>query len=113
MTKSETKVDRRTFLAGSAALIGAAAVPTAVSYARILGANDRLSLAHIGPGSRGRELAWIVAQHKTTHNVEITAGYSWAIARAITRAFAAGRQPIGPTGPEESDQTMGSTRARV
>ena len=54
MTKSETKVDRRTFLAGSAALIGAAAVPTAVSYARILGANDRVSLAHIGPGSRGR-----------------------------------------------------------
>jgi len=73
MSKSETKTDRRSFLTGSAALIGAAAMPKAVSYARILGANDRISLAHIGPGNRGQELAWIIAQHKTTHNVEMTA----------------------------------------
>src|SRR6201997_5002189 len=73
MSKSEMKTDRRTFLAGSAALIGAAVVPKAVSYARILGANDRISLAHIGPGDRGQELDWIIAQHKTTHNVEMTA----------------------------------------
>src|SRR5579864_624328 len=73
MSKSETKIDRRTFLTGSAALIGAAMVPTAVSYAKILGANDRISLAHIGPGDRGQELDWIIAQRKTTHNVEMTA----------------------------------------
>src|SRR5215813_10356050 len=73
MSKLETKTDRRTFIAGSAALIGAAVVPKAVSYARILGANDRISVGHIGPGDRGQELDWIIAQHKTTHNVEMTA----------------------------------------
>src|SRR5262249_57556958 len=73
MSRSEGKIDRRTFLTGSAALIGATAIPTAVSYARILGANDRISLGHIGAGSRGQELAWIIAQHKTPHNVEMTA----------------------------------------
>ena len=73
MSKLETKTDRRTFIAGSAALMGAAVVPKAISYARILGANDRISLAHIGPGNRGQELDWIIAQHKTTHNVEIIA----------------------------------------
>src|SRR5215470_17996820 len=73
MSKSETKTDRRTFLTRSVELIGAAVVPKAISYARILGANDRISLAHIGPGNRGQELDWIIAQHKTTHNVEITA----------------------------------------
>jgi predicted dehydrogenase len=73
MRESEMKTDRRTFLTGSAALIGAAVVPKAVSYARILGANDRISLAHIGPGNRGQELDWIIAQHKTAHNVEMTA----------------------------------------
>src|SRR5206468_12365973 len=56
------------------ALIGGAAIaPTASSYSRILGANERISLAHIGAGSRGQELAWVVAQHKARHNVEMTA----------------------------------------
>jgi predicted Zn-dependent protease len=73
MSESETKTDRRTFLAGSAAVIGAAVIPTAVSYARILGANDRISLAHIGIGNRGQELDWIIAQHKKDKNVEMTA----------------------------------------
>ena len=73
MSESETKTDRRTFLAGSAAVIGAAVIPNAVSYARILGANDRISLAHIGIGNRGQELDWIIAQHKTGKNVEMTA----------------------------------------
>ena len=74
MRKSQAKIDRRGFLTGSAALIGAAAIaPTASSYSRILGANERISLAHIGPGNRGQELAWVVAQHKARHNVEMTA----------------------------------------
>ena len=73
MSESATKTDRRTFLAGSAAVIGAAVIPNAVSYARILGANDRISLAHIGIGNRGQELDWIIAQHKTDKNVEMTA----------------------------------------
>src|SRR5438093_6597036 len=74
MRKSQAKIDRRGFLTGSAALIGGAAIaPTASSYSRILGANGRISLAHIGPGNRGQELAWVVAQHKARHNVEMTA----------------------------------------
>src|SRR6266576_395122 len=74
MSDSRKRIDRRSFLAGSAALLGGAAIaPTASSYDRILGANARISLAHIGPGSRGQELAWVVAQHRTRHNVEMTA----------------------------------------
>jgi predicted dehydrogenase len=74
MSDSRKRIDRRSFLAGSAALIGGAAIaPTASSYNRILGANARISLAHIGPGNRGQELTWIVAQHRTRHNVEMTA----------------------------------------
>ena len=73
MQKSESRIDRRGFLTGSAALIGGAALaPTASSYSRILGANERISLAHIGPGNRGQELAWIVSKHKDHHNVEVT-----------------------------------------
>ncbi len=56
-------MDRRTFLAGF----------TAASYSRVLGANDRISLGHIGVGSRGRGLESIVAGLKTSHNVEVTA----------------------------------------
>jgi predicted dehydrogenase len=82
MSKSETKADRRSFLTESAALIGGAVLSKAVSYARILGANDRISLAHIGPGNRGQELAWIIAQHKTAHNVEMTAVCDlWSVRR--------------------------------
>src|SRR3984893_6150874 len=87
MSKSETKFNRRNFLTGSAALIGAAMVPTALSYGKILGANDRISLAQIGPGSRGQELDWIIAQHKATHNVEMTAVCDlWSVhrERAVT-----------------------------
>src|SRR5438093_1582199 len=74
MRKSQAKIDRRGFLTGSAALIGGAAIaPSESSYSRILGANERISLRHIGPGNRGQELAWVVAQHKTRHNVEMTA----------------------------------------
>ena len=35
-------------------------------------ANDRISLCHIGNGSRGADLDWIVAQLKSSQNVEMT-----------------------------------------
>ena len=75
MSDPEQSIDRRTFLTKSAALVagGAAFASTALSYDRILGANDRISLCHIGTGSRGSELAWIVAQLKTSQNVEMNA----------------------------------------
>jgi predicted dehydrogenase len=61
-------ISRRSMVAG-----GAAAAMSAVSYARVPGANDRISLGHIGIGSRGRELAGVVASLKDHHNVEMTA----------------------------------------
>ena len=73
MKDPEQSIDRRKFLTTSAALLAgsAAFTTTAVSYDRILGANDRISLCHIGNGSRGGDLAWIVSQLKTSQNAEI------------------------------------------
>jgi predicted dehydrogenase len=73
VSEPEPCIDRRKFLTKSAALLagGAAFASTALSYDRILGANDRISLCHIGNGSRGGDLAWIVSQLKTSQNVEI------------------------------------------
>ena len=86
-------LDRRTFLNRSAAALAG----TALSYSRILGANDRISLGHIGVGSRGSELAWIAAQLKDKHNVEMTAVCDlWKVNRDRAVAKAAqvyGRQP--------------------
>src|SRR5262249_17222419 len=75
MDSSNTKLNRREFLQKSAAVAaGSAAMSsTALSYSRILGANDRISLGHIGIGNRGRELDGIVAGLKETKNVEVSA----------------------------------------
>src|SRR5882757_3731558 len=58
MDGSDSKINRREFLQKSAVVAaGSAAInSTALSYARIAGANDRISLAHIGVGNRGCEL---------------------------------------------------------
>ena len=68
-------VSRRKFLhetaivaAGSAAMSS-----TALSYSRIAGANDRVSLGHIGVGVRGGELYGMAAELKDSKNVEISA----------------------------------------
>src|SRR5450755_2055172 len=86
-------VGRRRFLMAGAAAIGA----TAVSYGRIIGANDRISLGHIGVGARGRELAAIAADLKGSHNVEMTAVCDlWKVNReraAATNAEYYGRAP--------------------
>src|SRR5215510_2314988 len=68
-------IDRREFLKKSAVLAaGSAALNrTALSYGRITGANDRISLGHIGIGNRGTELDSIVSSLKDSHNVELTA----------------------------------------
>ena len=75
MDTSESKVNRRDFLQKSAVVVaGSAALSgTALSYARIAGANDRISLGHIGVGNRGSELDGIVARLKDQKNVEMTA----------------------------------------
>src|SRR5512138_1833917 len=68
-------MERRSFLGqAGAAVVGAGALgTTALSYGRILGANDRISLGHIGVGRRGHELDGIVARLAKSHNVEMTA----------------------------------------
>jgi predicted dehydrogenase len=74
MSDSGKRIDRRAFLGQSGRLAGGAALATtARSYGRILGANDRISLGHIGIGNRGRELAQIAGTLKSSHNVEMTA----------------------------------------
>ena len=59
------RIDRRSFLGRTASLAGGATLATtALSYSRIVGANDRISLGHIGVGNRGRGLAEIAAALK-------------------------------------------------
>ncbi len=62
-------MDRRSFLAAGTTALAS----TALSYTRIPGANDRISLGHIGIGSRGHGLAYIASQLKDQKNVEMTA----------------------------------------
>jgi predicted dehydrogenase len=99
VAKATDTIDRRKFLGGSAAVIATSAALTssALSYERILGANDRISFAHIGTGSRGEDLAWIAAQLKTSHNAEMTVVCDlWKLKRekaAATNAKYYGRAP--------------------
>ncbi len=75
MDSSDSKINRRKFLQRSAVVAaGSAALnSTALSYTRIAGANDRISLGHIGIGNRGGGLEGIVALLKDTKNVEVIA----------------------------------------
>jgi predicted dehydrogenase len=75
MGDSKGNMNRRSFIATSAAVVAGSVglTRTALSYESILGANDRISLAHIGIGSRGTELDLIASQLKDSHHVEMTA----------------------------------------
>ena len=75
MNAPDPKVNRREFLQkGALIAAGTAAVnSTALSYGRILGANERISLGHIGIGHRGTELDAMVAQLSHSKNVQMTA----------------------------------------
>ena len=75
MTDSLERMNRRAFLGTSAAAIAATAVlpRTALSYEKIIGANDRISLGHVGIGNRGRELDRIASKLKSSHSVEMVA----------------------------------------
>jgi predicted dehydrogenase len=86
----DDKFGRRSFLTGGAAALGS----TALSYGKILGSNDRISLGHIGVGRRGRELASVASGLKDSHRVEMTAVCDlWRVNREravkdTTRAYA-------------------------
>src|SRR5947208_8296262 len=75
MCDEPKKINRRAVLNRSAVIAaGATALgSTALSYSRTVGANDRISLGHIGIGNRGTELDWIAGRLKDKHNVEMTA----------------------------------------
>jgi len=94
-----SQINRRDFLGKSAAAIaGGVVLPrTALSYGNIVGANDRISLGHIGNGSRGGDLDEIASMLKSSHNVEMTAVCDlWKVNRekaAATNAGYYGRAP--------------------
>jgi len=98
MTESST-INRRAFLGKSAAAIaGGLVLPrTALSYGNIVGANDRISLGHIGIGSRGGDLDLIASKLKDSHHVEMIAVCDlWTVHRekaAATNAAYYGRAP--------------------
>jgi hypothetical protein len=91
------EIDRREFLSqGARVAAGTALATTALSYGRILGANDRIALGHVGIGNRGRGLERIVAQLKDQHNVEMTAVCDlWSVNRDKGRSREGGVRP-GP-----------------
>ena len=74
MHESMPKVDRRAFLGTAAGVVaGSTVASTARSYARILGANDRIALGHIGIGNRGSGLHLMASRLKDKYNVETVA----------------------------------------
>lgn len=99
MNKPSTEMNRRTFLNKTATVIagGAAFGNSASPFGRIIGANDRISLGHIGIGSRGTDLTEIVSRLKNSHNVEMTAVCDlWSVNREkgrVTNAKHYGRTP--------------------
>lgn len=69
MSQNHKRISRRTFLARSTSLaVGASVLGTsgsrsaaplaAVSYGRVLGANDRISLGHVGVGNGRAPEPW-------------------------------------------------------
>jgi len=102
-----SSINRREFLGKGAATIAATAVlpHTASSYMRIVGANDRISLGHVGIGNRGRDLDLIASKLKSSHNVEMTAVCDlWKVNRdraVATNTGYYGRAPRGVQYVEE------------
>ncbi len=70
----QNRLDRRSFLNRTAGVVaGSALATTASSYVQIKGANDRISLGHIGVGRRGTELDLMASRLKEKFKVEMTA----------------------------------------
>ena len=97
----KNQMERRSFLLAGAAVLGT----SALSYGRIIGANDRISLGLIGAGRRGRELASVVADIKGSYNAEMTAVCDlWKVNReqaAKTAGQVYGRAPRSFTQMED------------
>lgn len=102
-----SQMNRRAFVGNSAVVLAAGAVlpSTALSYERILGANNRISLGHAGIGGRGQELDLIASKLKESHTIEMTAVCDlWSVNRekaVKTNADYYGRAPRGVQHIEE------------
>ena len=83
-----TEPNRRNFLKTAVAGVTATAM-TAPSYARILGANDRIRIAQVGCGGRGRQAHMAgVHKHDKAENVEYVAvSDPWRLAREEAAAM--------------------------
>jgi predicted dehydrogenase len=93
-------MQRRNFMLG----VSSAAVFTAVSYGRILGANDRLGMALVGSGRRGRE---VMKAHLATNRAELNCicdVYDVQRARAKEALLKAGDKPYETVAIEEALQ---------
>ncbi|HJZ70707.1 MAG TPA: Gfo/Idh/MocA family oxidoreductase [Vicinamibacterales bacterium] len=99
------RIDRRSFLQAAGAVAGTALATSALSYDRILGANDRIALGHIGIGNRGGQLHLMASRLKDTHNVESVAVCDlWKANRERAASDAQryyGRAPRAVQHPEE------------
>ena len=68
-----TKLDRRTLSSTAGVVASSAIASSALSYGRILGANDRIGLGHIGVGNRGSGLHMMTSRLKDQYKVETVA----------------------------------------
>jgi predicted dehydrogenase len=88
-TANSGEVDRRQFLkrAGNVVLAGSATALSARSYARVLGANDRIRIGQLGCGGRSRGHVHMVHMASERTPVEVTAVCDiWSIAREARAA---------------------------
>src|SRR5262245_58853084 len=94
---------RRPFLIAGASAMAFGA--SALSYRRIIGANDRIYLGLVGAGRRGRELASVVAGIKDEYNVEMAAICDlWKVNRELgveTARQVYARPPLASTDIED------------
>ena len=103
------QMNRRDFVSKSAvAIAGSVVVPgTALSYARIAGANDRISLGHVGNGSRGGDLDLIASKLKSSHNVEMVAVCDlWTVNREKAAAKNAGYYGRAPRAARHVEELL-------
>ena len=103
------QMNRRDFVTKSAAAIaGSVVVPSpALSYARIAGANDRISLGHVGNGSRGGDLDLIASKLKSSHNVEMVAVCDlWSVKREKAAAKNAGYYGRAPRAVQHVEELL-------
>ena len=103
------QINRRAFLGKSAAVIaGSVVLPsTALSYAKIAGANERISLGHIGIGSRGGDLDLIASQLKDSHRVELIAVCDlWKVNREKAAATNAGYYGRAPRAVQHAEEML-------